>query len=70
MDIYKQVIPNKVLKFKNSNFKKYTKIYGIFSVGGGLEGLPYQIIYVPQTTEDRAFFRKLFTGGLFVVYPL
>jgi hypothetical protein len=35
MDIYKQVIPNKVLKFKNSNFKKYTKIYGIFSVGGG-----------------------------------
>jgi hypothetical protein len=28
------MIPNKVLKFKNSNFKKYTKIYGIFSVGG------------------------------------
>ena len=30
------MIPNKVLKFKNSNFKKYTKIYGIFSVGGAV----------------------------------
>jgi hypothetical protein len=29
---------NIVLKFKNSNFKKYTKIYGIFSVGGVYKG--------------------------------
>ncbi len=50
--------------------KKLTPIDYFKKSGTCFEMISRNQFYVPQTTEDRAFFRKLFTGGLFVVYPL